>query len=213
MNDSRQRDDITRLAHSLFSRGYTHGSTGNISMRTKDGGWLVTPTGSSLGSLDPARIARLDSEGRHVGGDPASKEAGLHLAMYAHRPNSGAIVHLHSTRSVAVSLLADVDPENVMPPLTAYYVMRIGRLPLIPYYPPGDARLADAVGLMAAKHHAVLLANHGPVVAGTDLSAAGDAVEELEATATLFMSLRNERIRTLTPEQVAELERRFPQRA
>jgi ribulose-5-phosphate 4-epimerase/fuculose-1-phosphate aldolase len=213
VSEVEQRDAIARLALSLFERGYTHGSTGNISVRTADGGWLVTPTGSSLGTLDPARISRLDRDGRHVGGDLASKEAGLHLAMYAQRPNSGAIVHLHSTRSVAVSVLADVDPENVMPPLTAYYVMRVGQLPLIPYYPPGDSRLADAVGLIAARHHAVLLANHGPVVAGTDLAAAGDAVEELEQTAELFLRLRHEKIRALTPEQVAELQQRFPQRA
>ena len=129
--------------------------------------------------------------------------------MYGERPGSGAVVHLHSTHSVAVSCIDGIDHANCLPPITAYYAMRIGRLPLVPYYPPGDETLAEAVGALAGKHHAVLLANHGPVVAGTHLSAAQDAIEELEETAKLFLLLRGERVRTLTDEQVAELERRF----
>ena len=209
MNETTARDAITRLARSLYERGLTHGSTGNISQRLDDG-WLITPTGSSLGTLDPARIARLDAQGRLMSGDAPSKEAPLHRAMYAQRPGAGAVVHLHSTHSTAVSVLADVDPDNVLPPLTAYYVMRVGRLPLVPYYPPGDAELANAVGLLANKHQAVLLANHGPVVAGRDLAAAADAVEELEATAKLFLMLRHEATRPLTAAQSAELNARFP---
>ena len=203
------RDEIALLGRSLFDRGLTHGSTGNISAKLADG-WLLTPTGSSLGRLDPARISKLDWSGRLLDGDPPSKESFLHLAMYQERERNAAVVHLHSVHSVAVSVLEDVDPGDVMPPLTAYYVMRIGALPLVPYYAPGDMALADAVRGYAGRHHAVLLANHGPVVAGASLSAAADAVEELEATAKLFLLLRGSRVRALTGAQVADLQRRFP---
>ena len=209
MSESRLREEIVRAGASLFNRGLTHGSTGNISVALPDGGWLMTPTGSSLGTLDPARLSKLDASGRLVDGDKPTKEAFLHTTMYGARPGSGAVVHLHSTHSVAVSCLDGIDHSNCLPPITAYYAMRIGRLPLVPYYPPGDETLADAVGALAGKHHAVLLANHGPVVAGASLSAAQDAIEELEETAKLFLMLRGERLRLLTDEQVAELERRF----
>lgn len=209
MNEAKLREEICTVARSIYDRGLTHGSTGNVSARCDDG-WLVTPTGSSLGRLDPARLAKLDWEGRLLSGDPPSKESFLHLAMYQERPRNAAVVHLHSTYSVAVSVLADVDPADVLPPLTAYYVMRIGSLPLVPYFAPGDRALAEAVRGYAGRHHALLLANHGPVVAGTSLSAAADAVEELEATARLYLLLRNERVRALTPEQVAELRARYP---
>ncbi len=209
MSESRLREDIVRAGASLFNRGLTHGSTGNISIALPDGGWLMTPTGSSLGTLDPARISKLDASGKLIDGDKPTKEAFLHTTMYGARPGSGAVVHLHSTHSVAVSCLDGIDHNNCLPPITAYYAMRIGRLPLVPYYPPGDETLANAVGALAGKHHAVLLANHGPVVAGSSLSAAQDAIEELEETAKLFLMLRGERLRLLTDAQVAELERRF----
>lgn len=204
------RESVCAAGASLFNRGLTHGSTGNISVALPDGGWLMTPTGSSLGTLDPARLSKLDASGRLVGGDAPTKESFLHTTMYAQRPRAGAVVHLHSTHSVAVSCLEGIDPSDCLPPITAYYVMRIGTLPLVPYYPPGDADLAQAVGKLAGRHHAVLLANHGPVVAGSSLSAAQDAIEELEETARLFLMLRGDRIRGLTPEQVGELRRRFP---
>jgi ribulose-5-phosphate 4-epimerase/fuculose-1-phosphate aldolase len=209
VSESRLREDIVRAGASLFNRGLTHGSTGNISIALPDGGWLMTPTGSSLGTLDPARLSKLDATGRLIEGDKPTKEAFLHTTMYGARPGSGAVVHLHSTHSVAVSCLDGIDHANCLPPITAYYAMRIGRLPLVPYYPPGDETLAEAVGALAGKHHAVLLANHGPVVAGTSLSAAQDAIEELEETAKLFLLLRGERLRLLTDAQVAEFERRF----
>lgn len=209
MTDTRQRDEIAALGKSLFDRGLTFGSAGNISLRLEDG-WLMTPTGSSLGDLDPARISRLDISGRHVSGDAPTKEAFLHTAMYDCRPAAGAIVHLHSTHSVAVSCLHDIDPANVLPPLTAYYVMRIGTLPLIPYFAPGDVDLARAVREMASNHHAVLLANHGPVVAGRTLRDAIHATEELEETAKLFLALQGLKTRPLDPDQVADLRRRFP---
>ncbi len=207
--ENQERERIVEIARALYDRGLTHGSTGNISVRTAEG-FVVTPTGSSFGSLDPARLSRLDANGRHVAGDAPSKEAVLHLAMYRERARAGAVVHLHSTHSVAVSVIDGLDAQDLLPPLTAYYVMRIGSLPLVPYFPPGDARLADAVAGFAGRHHALLLANHGPVVAGTDLSAATDAIEELEATARLFLMLRHERCRCLDSAHVDELKARFP---
>jgi ribulose-5-phosphate 4-epimerase/fuculose-1-phosphate aldolase len=209
MNESQQREQICRTAKSLFERGLTHGSTGNISARCDDG-WLLTPTGSNLGSLDPARLSKLDWSGKPISGDAPSKENFLHLCMYQQREKSGAVIHLHSTYSVAVSVLADVSPDDVLPPLTAYYVMRIGTLPLLPYFAPGDMKLADAVRAMASRHHAVLLANHGPVVAGSNLAAASDAIEELEATARLHLLLQGHKTRPLTASQVAELRERYP---
>jgi ribulose-5-phosphate 4-epimerase/fuculose-1-phosphate aldolase len=209
VSDVPLRDALCELGRSLFARGLTHGSTGNLSVRTGDG-FLLTPTGSSLGALDPARLARLDGNGVHQSGDPPTKEASLHLAMYRERPHDRAIVHLHSTHSVAVSVLADVDPANALPPLTAYYAMRVGTLPLLPYFAPGDAALAHAVGKAAGRHHALLLANHGPVVSGVTLAAAADAIEELEATAKLWLLVRHERVRPLTPEQQADITRRYP---
>lgn len=203
------REALCRLGRSLFERGLTHGSTGNLSIRT-DKGFLMTPTGVSLGALDAARLAVLDAQGRPVAGDPPTKEAALHLAMYAARHGDRALVHLHSTHSVAVSILDDVDPADALPPLTAYYAMRVGRLPIAPYFPPGDEALAGAVAALAQKHHAILLANHGPVVSGTTLAAAADAIEELEATAKLWLLVRGQRVRHLTAEQVDELARRFP---
>ena len=169
----------------------------------------MTPTNASLGDLDPARLARFDVEGRLVDGDPPTKEAFLHFSMYGQRVDAKAVVHLHSSHSVAVSILADVDPKDVLPPLTAYFVMRVGRLPLVPYYPPGDESLAKAVEKLAGKHHAVLLANHGPVVAGSSLANAQYATEELEETAKLFLMLRSMPIRPLTSEQVEALRERY----
>jgi ribulose-5-phosphate 4-epimerase/fuculose-1-phosphate aldolase len=208
MSEARTRDQIALLGKSLFDRGLTMGSSGNISVRV-DGGWLMTPTNACLGRLDPARISFLDDDGRHVSGDKPTKESFLHVAMYGERPEARAVVHLHSTHSVAVSCLEDVDPANVLPPITAYYVIRVGTLPLVPYYAPGDMDLAEAVRKLAGRHHAVLLANHGPVVAGTSLENAVYAVEELEETAKLHLLLHGRGTRPLTPEQVGDLERRF----
>ncbi|MBL8386037.1 MAG: aldolase [Burkholderiales bacterium] len=209
--ESAARESICRIAKSMFDRGLTHGSTGNISARLDDG-WLLTPTGSSLGSLDPARLSRLDWQGRLLSGDKPSKEHFLHLAMYEERARAGAppgaVVHLHSTHSVAASVLADVDPADVLPPITAYYVMRVGTLPLVPYFAPGDIALAEAVRRFAGRHHALLLANHGPVVAGSSLAAAADAIEELEETAKLFLLLHGRRLRMLDAQQVADLRER-----
>lgn len=207
---ARLAERLCELGRSLFARGLTFGSSGNLSLRLPEGGFLATPTNVALGDLDPARLAVLDEAGRPVGGDPPTKEVPLHLGMYRARPGAGAVVHLHSTWSVAVSLLDGLDPEEPIPPLTAYYVMRVGRLRLLPYFPPGDPGLGPAVEAVAERHHAVLLANHGPVVAGSTLEAAVHAIEELEETAKLFVHLRGQRIRPLSPKEVEELRRRFP---
>ena len=209
MNESALREQIAQIGKSLYDRGLAHGSAGNISVKLTDG-WLMTPTNSCLGRLDPARISRLDAGGNLLSGDKPSKETFLHLAMYQERTVSGAVVHLHSTHAVAVSCLDSLDPGNVFPPITAYAVMQVGKLALVPYYPPGDESLAAAVRKLAGKHHAVLLANHGPVVAGSSLDAAVNAIEELEQTAKLMLLLRGQAVRHLTAEQVAELNRRFP---
>ncbi len=188
----------------------TYASSGNISVRTEDGGWLMTPSGSCLGRLDPERISKLDKDGNHVSGDKPTIETFLHMAVYDQRATAQAIVHLHSTHSVAVSCLKEVNPKNVLPPITAYYVMKVGTLPLIPFFPPGSVDLAKAVKEMASDHHAVLLANHGPVVAGKTLADAVYATEELEETARLYLMLRGLDTTFLSPEQVAELKARFP---
>jgi ribulose-5-phosphate 4-epimerase/fuculose-1-phosphate aldolase len=200
-DETRLRDQICKVGKSIFDRSLTFGSTGNISARLPDGQLLMTPTNASLGDLDPARLSLFCDQGHHICGDKPTKEAFLHQCMYCARGEAGAVVHLHSTHAVAVSIMADVDPEDVLPPLTAYYVMRVGRLPLVPYFPPGDEALAKAVELRAVQSHAVLLANHGPVVAGKTLLDAAYATEELEETAKLHLLLQGHRIRTLTPDQ------------
>jgi ribulose-5-phosphate 4-epimerase/fuculose-1-phosphate aldolase len=209
MNESKLREEICTLGKSMFDRGLTVGSSGNISVRTQHG-WLMTPTNSCLGRLDPAKLSKVDAKGDLLSGDVQTKESFLHLSVYGERPAAGAIVHLHSTHSVAVSCLADVDPKQPIPPITAYYVMKIGNLVLLPYYAPGDMTLANAVKEVAGKHHAILLANHGPIVAGKDLESAVYATEELEETAKLYLLLRGNRLKILTPEQVAELHRKWP---
>lgn len=203
-SENELRDEIVRQGHSLFERGLASGSSGNISARLDDG-WLLTPTDSCLGSLDPVRLSKLDWSGRLVSGDSPSKEAFLHRAMYEKRSSAGAIVHLHSTYSAAVSCMDGLDANNCLPPLTAYYVMKIGQLPLISYYRPGDQALGEAIRQHAAAHAAVLLANHGPVVSGRTLEAAIYAIEELEQTAKLFLLLRSTAIRPLNRAQIDEL--------
>jgi ribulose-5-phosphate 4-epimerase/fuculose-1-phosphate aldolase len=210
MNEAELREQIVRFGRSLFERGLTPGNSGNLSARVGER-YLMTPTNSCLGTLEAQRLSLVDRQGRLLSGDPPTRENFLHLAFYDQRPSANAVVHLHSVHAVAVSCLADVDPQDVMPPITPYYVVRVGRLPLIPYYPPGDIELARAVGLLAPSFSALLLANHGPVVAGTSLEAAVNTIEELEATARLFLLVRGEKVRRLTAEQIEELRRRYPQ--
>ncbi len=209
MTETALRDEICRLGRSLFERGLTPGSSGNISVRLHDGGWLVTPTNASLGSLDPARLSRLDPDGRLVSGDTPTKEVPLHTALYQTRSAARAVVHLHSTHSVALSMLPEIDPRAALPPMTAYYLMKCGATALVPYYRPGDPAVADAIKGLAGKYSSVLLANHGPVVSGDTLEAAVFAIEELEETAKLYLLLRGLNPRYLTPAQVADLTATF----
>lgn len=196
---------VVRTARSLFTRGLTHGSTGNLSVRLADGSLLLTPTGSSLGTVEAAELSRTDLTGRHLDGPRPTKEAFLHAAFYRARPAAHAVVHLHSTHATAVSCLAGVDPAAALPPLTAYYAMRVGTLPLLPYHAPGDSSLEPLAERTARGHHALLLANHGPVVAEATREKAADAIEELEQTAKLHLLLRGHATRPLTPEQAAAL--------
>ncbi len=209
MSEAKLREEIVRFARSLFERGLTPGSSGNISVRLEDGGWLVTPTNASLGFLDPARLSRLDAGGRLMAGDKPTKEIPLHAALYEERSGDRAIVHLHSTHAVALSMLPDTDPADVLPPLTAYYLMRVGRTALVPYHRPGDPAVADAIRGLAGRYASVLLANHGPVVAGPTLEAAVFAMEELEETAKLHLLLRGANPRILDPAQIRELASAF----
>ncbi|TGQ21667.1 aldolase [Mesorhizobium sp. M00.F.Ca.ET.217.01.1.1] len=209
MSEAKLREEICRFGRSLFERGLTPGSSGNISLRLDDGGWLVTPTNASLGFLDPARLARLDAQGRLVAGDAPTKEIPLHTALYETRAAARAIVHMHSTHGVAVTMLPEIDPKSVLPPMTPYYLMRAGQTALVPYFRPGDPAVADAIKGLAGRYSSVLLANHGPVVAGETLEAAVFATEELEETAKLYLLLRGLNPRYLSPEQVSDLVRTF----
>ena len=205
--EARLRETLCELAASLFQRGLTHGSTGNISARCEDGGLLVSPTGTSFGRLDPARLARFDATGRQIGGDPPTKEMALHRAFYDTRDGTGAVVHLHSCHSVALSMLPADDAQNWLPPLTPYAIMQLGKVTLLPNFRPGDAAMGDAVRGLGGKRAAVMLANHGPVVAGLTPEAACNAVEELEATARLALMLRGLPARMLDAAQIADLTR------
>jgi len=205
MSEAEIRRLLVDLAASLFARGFSVGSAGNISVRLEDG-FLITPTNSSLGRLEADRISKLDRDYRHVGGDKPSKEVFMHRAMYTAREDAGAVVHLHSTHATAVGCLPDVDPANPIPPLTPYFVMRVGRrMPIVEYYRPGDAAMEPAIHAAARDARAVLLANHGPVVSGKTLTDAVYAAEELEEAAKLFLMLRGQQPRLLTPAQVDDL--------
>ncbi len=205
MTETRIRDQICQFGRSLFERGLTPGSSGNISVRLDDGGWLVTPTNASLGFLDPARLSRLSGSGRVMSGDAPTKEIPLHAALYETRRSARAVVHLHCAHCVAVSMLPEIDPKAALPPLTPYYVMRCGQTALLPYYRPGDAAVGDAIRGLGGHYSCVLLSNHGPVVAGDTLEAAVFATEELEETAKLYLMTRSMNPRVLTSEQVNDL--------
>ncbi|WP_422026984.1 aldolase [Roseovarius sp.] len=207
--ETRLREQICLLAKSLFDRGLTHGSTGNISARTPDGGLLVSPTGTSFGRLDPGRLSRFDAQGTLIDGDKPTKEMPLHTAFYDTRATAGAVVHLHSTHSVALSMLPDADPDDFLPPMTPYAIMKLGKVRLLPFFLPGDPAMGEAVRGLAGKRSAVMLANHGPVVAAKDVEAACNAIEELEETAKLALLLRGLNPQMLTPEQVRSVVTKF----
>ncbi len=207
--EARLREQICLLAKSMFDRGLTGGSTGNISARTADGGLLVSPTGTSFGRLDPARLSRFDAAGQLIGGDKPTKEMPLHSAFYETRRSAGAVVHLHSCHSVAWSMMPEVDEDNFLPPLTPYSIMKLGKVKLLPFFLPGDPAMGEAVRGLAGKRTAVMLANHGPVVAGADVEAACNAIEELEDTARLAMLMRGYDARMLSSEQVRAVVSKF----
>lgn len=208
-NEARLREQICVLAKSMFDRGLTGGSTGNISARTEDGGLLVSPTGTSFGRLDPAKLSRFDAKGVLIGGDQPTKEMPLHTAFYDTRSTAGAVVHLHSCHSVALSMLPDVDPDNFIPPVTPYAIMKLGKVKLLPFFLPGDPAMGQAVRGLAGKRSAVMLANHGPVVAGKDIEAACNAIEELEESAKLAFMLRSMKANILTDQQVKDVVQKF----
>ncbi|MBJ3764053.1 aldolase [Maribius pontilimi] len=208
-DEAKLRDQLCALARSLYDRGLTHGSTGNISARAPDGGLLVSPTGSSFGRLDPARLSKFDDRGQHIDGDRPTKEMPLHTAFYDTRAGTGAVVHLHSTHSVALSMLTDADEDTFIPPLTPYAIMQLGRVKLLPVFLPGDPAMGDAVRGLAGKRSAVMLAHHGPVVAGKDADAACNAIEELEATAKLALLTRGLPVKPLSDDQIAQVVTKF----
>ncbi|MGO4910660.1 aldolase [Pseudorhodobacter sp. W20_MBD10_FR17] len=203
--DANLRDHICLLAKSMFDRGLTGGSTGNISARTPDGGLLVSPTGTSFGRLDPARLSRFDVKGRLTGGDAPTKEMSLHSAFYDTRSTVGAVVHLHACHSVALSMMPDANEDDFLPHLTPYAIMKLGKVKLLPFFMPGDSAMGDAVRGLAGKRSAVMLANHGPVVAGKDVEAACNAIEELEDSARLAMMTRGMSPRELSDRDVLKL--------
>ena len=207
--EARLREKMCLLAKSMFDRGLTGGSTGNISARTDDGGLLVSPTGTSFGRLDPGRLSRFDASGRLVSGDAPTKEMPLHSSFYETRSKTGAVVHLHCCHAVALSMMPDADADNFLPPLTPYAIMKLGKVKLLPFFLPGDPAMGEAVRGLAGKRSAVMLANHGPVVAGKDVEAACNAIEELEDTARLAMLTRGLDPRLLDAAQIEALVKRF----
>jgi 3-dehydro-4-phosphotetronate decarboxylase len=202
------RETMVALSRSLFERGYAHGSAGNISARLEDG-ILVSPTNSSMGRLEAERLSKLGPDGAHLNGDPPSKEAGLHMGVLAARMEAGAAVHLHATFATLLSCLADTDPNDALPPITPYLVMRVGRVPMVPYFAPGSAELARAVAEKAREHRAVLMANHGFVVTGRTFEEAVMNAEEFEENAKLLVMTRGLPVNLLNQSQISTLTAKF----
>ena len=192
------RDTLVKHGYSLFIRGFSHGATGNMSVRLADGSLLVTPTGCSLGRLNAGDLSKLNANGALVHGPPPTSETHMHLACYATNPECRAVVHLHSPFATAFSCLDGLDSDDCMPPLTPYFLMRIGRLPLAPYCKPGSPQIGEHITRLMPGHKAVLLANHGTVVCGESLDDAVDNAEELESSARLYFILYGHETRTLS---------------
>ena len=209
MTEEQAREALVRHGQSLFARGYSCGTSGNLSVRLPGGGYLMSPTNVSLGCLDAMRLSTLDANGAAVDGPPPTKEAWLHLAMYAARPSDAAVVHLHSTYATALSCLTDRPADDMLPAITPYVVMRVGLVARVPYARPGDQAAAETISALAITHRALLLANHGPVVSGSSLDAAVAAAEELEETAKLFFVLGDRPYRRLDADEIDELRRVF----
>ena len=208
--ESKLREKICLLAKSMYERGLTVGNSGNISAKLPSGELLVTPTGSCFGRLDPSKLSKLDTKGKLLNGDKPTKEVPLHKAFYETRTNkTGAVVHLHSCYSVALSTLPNIDPDNMLKAITAYGIMKLGKVALLPYFMPGDPEMGKAVRGLAGKRSAVVLANHGPVVAGKDLDAACYAMEELEETSKLILLTKDMSPNLLSTKQIESLVRTF----
>ena len=213
-SESALRTEVARIGASLHARGYAHATAGNISVRLDDG-WLITPTDACLGDLDPARLSRVDAAGRAVGGDPPSKTLALHRAIYAAEPAARCIVHTHATHLVALTLAGVWSSDAVVPPITPYVVMKVGRVPLIPYHRPGAPEVAGLVAAAIADARAagrtlrgVLLDRLGPMVWHASPAAAMAVLEELEETAKLWL-LGGRSATPLDPAALAELQRTF----
>lgn len=209
MSEAQLRQDLVRYARSMYDRGYSSGGAGNISLKLPDGNILATPTNSSFGDLNADELSKVTMQGELLSGLKASKEVLMHLAMYRQRPQCGGIVHLHSPWLTALSCMHDLNHENALPPITPYYVMRVGKLPVVPYIRPGSPLIADEVEKLAVKYNSILLANHGPIISGKNIREAVFNAEELEETAKLYFMLKPFGMNTLTPENVNELDALF----
>lgn len=198
------REQLCVIAKSFFDRGMAVGTAGNISVRLTDG-YLVTPTNACLGRLDPARLCKVDAQWTFLSGDKPTKELFMHRAFYETRPGTGAVVHLHSTHATAVSMLPGAPALDPIPPVSPYYVMRVGHMPLVPYIRPGSEAIGTAIRAFEGRYSSVLLAHHGPVVAGKSLEDAASAADELEETARLHLLLLAHRPRSLTPQEIGDL--------
>ena len=207
-DETKLREELAALGLSLFERGYAAGSGGNISCLIDEKTLLATPSGSSLGRLDPDELSKVDRKGNLISGRKASKEILFHRALYDAAPDCGAVVHLHSTYATMLSCLKELETGNPIRPFTPYFVMKIRKLMIIPYYPPGDPRIAEELGKRGGEGNGFLLQNHGPVVTAKSLSEAVDLAEELEETAKLFFLMQNSSIRYLTDEEISELRAR-----
>ncbi|ORM57402.1 aldolase [Pantoea rodasii] len=205
MTEQQAREEMVQLGASFFQRGYATGSAGNLSLLLEDGNLLATPTGSCLGELQADRLSKVTMQGEWISGDKPSKEVAFHRALYLNNLACKAVVHLHSHYLTALSCLNDLDSENCIRPFTPYVVMRVGDVPVVPYYKPGDDRLAEDLAQLAPRYNAFLLANHGPVVVGKSLREAANNTEELEETARLMFTLGDRSIRYLSDSEVAEL--------
>ena len=200
-----QRERMAAIGRSFFDRGLAAGSSGNMSLRLGGGAILATPTGSSFGLLTPESLSLLAPNGALLAGPKPTKEVFMHLACYAARPDAGAVVHLHSTYATAFSCLSGLNPEDAVPTLTPYGLMRYGRVALSPYRTPGSPLLGEDMSRLMEKHRAVLLANHGMVVTGKDITAAAYNAEELEESCRLHFILSGREVNPISPADQEEL--------
>jgi 3-dehydro-4-phosphotetronate decarboxylase len=214
MSEMELRQEICRVGRSLFERGYVHSTAGNISVRLAEG-FLITPSEASLGFLKPDVLAKVGADGVQLSGDRASKTLVLHRRIYAADPDAACVIHTHSTHLVALTLTGVWKQEDILPPITPYYVMKVGHVPLIEYYRPGDAMVgelvAQAIKTMRAQGtpiRAVMLDRLGPNVWHSTPAAAMAALEELEETARLWL-LAGRKAEPLSPQQIDQLRQQF----